>query len=104
MAPKRNATPVDADDTDDKPEEPNWDSNERSLMLYLLMLKRWLPKQRTQFNNFIRFGFIINGRQEVVAFNDTHKSELQDGSGYAQDPSKACAPWDSQTKIGRVQP
>ena len=68
------------DDKDDKEEDPEWDSNERNLMLYLLKLKRWLPRQHSQFNNFVRFGFIINGRQEVVVFNDKHKTELQNGS------------------------
>ena len=77
--PRPRAKNVETDDKDDKEEDPEWDSNERNLMLYLLKLKRWLPKQHPQFNNFIRYGFIINGRQEVVVFDKKQQTDLQSG-------------------------
>ena len=79
MAPKRKPKANSTDDTDDKQDDqaPTWDTNERNLMLFLLKLRRWLPKQHAQFNNFIRYGFIINGKQEVVVFNDNHRTDLQ---------------------------
>ena len=57
MAPKKRAgRPADTEaDTDDKT-EPCWDSSHRNLRLYLLPLKRWLPRQHPQLNNFIRYG------------------------------------------------
>ena len=52
MGPKRGTKqPADNDDSDDN-DKPTWDSNERNLMLYLLELKRWLPRQYPQLNNF----------------------------------------------------
>ena len=45
--PKSRAKNVETDDKDDKEEDPEWDSNERNLMLYLLKLKRWLPRQHS---------------------------------------------------------
>ena len=78
--PKPRAKNVETDDKDDKEEDPEWDSNERNLMLYLLKLKRWLPKQHSQLNNFLRYGFIINGRQEVVVFDTDHQTDLQRGT------------------------
>ena len=79
MAPKRSQKPDDTDDNDNNYDNPTWDSNYRNLMLYLLKLKRWLPKQHKQWNNFVRFGYIVNSRQEVVCFSDTHKEDLKKG-------------------------
>ena len=80
MAPKRGAKPPpDNDDSDDN-DKPSWDSNERNLMLYLLELKRWLPRQHPQLSNFLRFGFIINSRQQNVVFDIIHRQKLQDGT------------------------
>ena len=72
MAPARGTKlPADTaeDDTDVK---PTWDSNERNLRLFLLKLSRWLPRQHTQLNNFLRYGYIINSRQQVVVFDTVH--------------------------------
>ena len=79
MAPKRSQKPDDTDDNDNNNDNPTWDSNDRNLMLYLLKLKRWIPKQHKQWNNFARFGYIVNSRQEVVCFSDTHKESLKSG-------------------------
>ena len=80
MPPKRSIKPA-ADDNDDidKETQPRWDANDRNLLLYLLQLKRWLPKQHPQFNNFIRYGYIINSRQQTIVFDNDHKTQLQDG-------------------------
>ena len=81
MPPKRSIKPA-ADDNDDidKETQPRWDANDRNLLhLYLLQLKRWLPKQHPQFNNFIRYGYIINSRQQTVVFDNDHKDKLQAG-------------------------
>ena len=76
--PKRSQKPDDTDDNDNY-DNPNWDANDRNLMLYLIKMRRWLPKQHKQFNNFVRFGYIINSRQEVVCFSDNHKESLKKG-------------------------
>ena len=80
MAPKKRAgRPADTEaDTDDKT-EPCWDSSHRNLRLYLLPLKRWLPRQHPQLNNFIRYGYILNGKQEVVVHNTEHQNLIQSG-------------------------
>ena len=78
MAPPRAAKTPDKDDSDDK--VPSWDSNYRNLKLWLLHLKRWLPLQLKQFNNFIRFGYIINSRLETVVFDNDHSDMLTDAS------------------------
>ena len=46
--PKRSQKPDDTDDNDNY-DNPNWDANDRNLMLYLTKLRRWLPKQHKQF-------------------------------------------------------
>ena len=76
--PKQSQKPDDTDDNDNC-DNPNWDANDRNLMLYLINMRRWLPKQHKQFNNFVRFGYIINSRQEVVCFSDNHKESLKKG-------------------------
>ena len=78
MAPKRSQKPDDTDDNDNY-DSPSWDANDRNLMLYLIKMRRWLPKQHKQFNNFVRFGYIINNRQEVMCFTDSHKEALKRG-------------------------
>ena len=79
MAPKRAKKPDAPDDKDDK-DDPSWDCNDRNLQLYLIPLKRWLPRQHSQLNNFLRFGYVLNSRQEVVVFDTDHKNQLQSGS------------------------
>ena len=81
MAPKKRANrPADTEaDTDDKT-EPRWDSSHRNLRLYLLPLKRWLPRQHPQLNNFIRYGYILNGKQEVVVHNTEHRDLIHSGN------------------------
>ena len=82
MAPSRSrkaaAAADDKDDSSDK--QPRWDSSDRNIQLHLQALKRWLPRQHAQFNNFIRFGYIINSRQEVVVSDNDHKALLQSGA------------------------
>ena len=60
MAPKRNYKSDDTDDNNN--DDPSWDANDRNLMLYLLKLKRWIPKKHKQWLNFIRYGYIVNSR------------------------------------------
>ena len=79
MAPKRAKKPDAPDDKDDK-DDPSWDCNDRNLQLYLIPLKRWLPRQHSQLNNFLRFGYVLNSRQEVVVFDTDHKNQLQSGA------------------------
>ena len=80
MAPKRAKAVTNPDDSDDASDKPMWDSSERNLQLYLQPLKRWLPRQHSQLNNFLRYGYIINGKQETVVFDNDHKRLLADGS------------------------
>ena len=77
MAPKRNQKPDDTDDNDTD-DDPSWDANDRNLMLYLLKLKRWIPKKHKQWLNFIRYGYIVSSRQEVICFSDNHKEALKE--------------------------
>ena len=58
MAPQRNKKPASDDNDNSEKDDPQWDANERNLLLYLLTLKRWLPNQHPQFKNFIRHGYI----------------------------------------------
>ena len=76
MAPKPKAAELSDDDND----KPSWDSSERNLTLYLIELKRWLPRQHSQLNNFIRWGYIINGKQEVVVHDTDHQNQLIQGT------------------------
>ena len=76
MAPKRAKAVTNPDDSDDASDKPMWDSSERNLQLYLQPLKRWLPRQHPQLNNFLRYGYIINGKQETVVFDNDHKRLL----------------------------
>ena len=48
----KHADTGDKDDSDNRP-EPRWDSSLRNLRLYLIPLKRWLPRQHPQLNNFV---------------------------------------------------
>ena len=79
MAPKRAKAAV-SDDNDDSSHKPTWDSSERNLQLYLLPLKRWLPRQHPQLNNFLRFGYIMNSKQEAVVYDNDHKDLLKSGN------------------------
>ena len=91
MAPNRGAkTPAQTDDSDDDDKKPNYDSNERNLKLYLQRLKRWLPQQHPQLKNFIRYGFILNSRQQVCVFSTSHKDALQMGAITAGTFEKPC--------------
>ena len=78
MAPKHKGKPAELSDNDN--DKPAWDSSERNLTLYLIELKRWLPRQHSQLNNFIRWGYIINGKQEVVVHDTDHKEQLINGN------------------------
>ena len=79
MAPKRATKPAESSNDNDT-DTPTWDSSERNLTLYLIELKRWLPRQHSQLNNFLRWGYIINGKQEVVVSDTDHKEQLINGS------------------------
>ena len=90
MAPNRGTKkPADTDDSDDD-KKPNYDCNDRNLQLFLQELKRWLPRQHSQLKNFLRYGFIINSRQEVLVFDDDHKQALQNGTLAAGTFEKPC--------------
>ena len=78
MAPKRTNKHAESSDDNDT-DKPSWDSSERNLTLYLIELKRWLPRQHSQLNNFLRWGYIINGKQEVVVNDTDHKEQLING-------------------------
>ena len=78
MAPKLKGKPAELSDDDN--DKPAWDSSERNLTLYLIELKRWLPRQHSQLNNFLRWGYIINGKQEVVVQDTDHKEQLIQGT------------------------
>ena len=79
MAPYRGSkAAAQAADNDDN-DQPDWDSSSRNLALFLLKLKKWLPRQHASVNTFIRFGFILNSRQKVVVFDSDHKARLQAG-------------------------
>ena len=79
MAPKRATKPAESSNDNDT-DTPTWDSSERNLTLYLIELKRWLPRQHSQLNNFLCWGYIINGKQEVVVNDTDHKEQLIDGT------------------------
>ena len=57
MAPKRTPAKTKADDTDDKDSlsQPTYDNQLRNLMLFLVHLKRWLPRQVPGTSTFIKF-------------------------------------------------
>ena len=80
MAPSRSKPAAEANDKDDSDNKPIWDSSDRNIQLHLQALKRWLPRQHSQFNNFIRYGYIINSRQEVVVSDIDHKNRLLNGT------------------------
>ena len=87
--PRGKKPAADDNDDSDKDGDPKWDANERNLLVYLLALKRWLPKQHPQFKNCIRYGYIINSRQQTIVFDDNHREELNDGvaiAGTFEDP------------------
>ena len=77
MAPKRAKQTTDTGDKDDSDKQPTWDSSLRNLRLYLLPLKRWLPRQHAQLNNFVRYGYIMNNKQEILVYNSDHQEQLQ---------------------------
>ena len=69
---KRTKLPADIGDKDDsdKP-EPQWDSSLRNLRLYLIPLKRWLPRQHPQLNNFV--GGSTAGWLAIVHFGSVRR-------------------------------
>ena len=98
MAPQRSRKAAEADDNDDSSDQPKWDSSDRNIQLHLQSLKRWLPRQHSQFNNFIRYGYIINARQEVVVCDNDHKEQLLNGTlvpGLFEQPWQHSAAGDS---------
>jgi len=80
MAPKQRGAKTDTTNDSDNDKKPSWDSNDRNLKLWLLHLKRWLPLQLKHFNNFIRYAYTINARQETVVFDNDHSDKLTKGS------------------------
>ena len=80
MAPSKRAPKIPESDDSDDDNKPSWDSNTRNLRLYLLKLQRWITRQHKQFPNFIRYGFTLNAKSEVIVFDDKHQEMLQDGS------------------------
>ena len=116
MPPSRPRKAAEADDKDDSSDkQPKWDSSDRNIQLHLQALKRWLPRQHAQFNNFIRYGYIINSRQEVVVCDIDHKNQLQNGSLtpgsfeepwqlYASNTSDDEASDDSTESLGGTRP
>ena len=71
MAPKRGANAPELFDDSDITKRPSWDSNDRNLKLWLIHLKRWIPLQQKQFNNFIRYAYIINGAKKLLSSTPT---------------------------------
>ena len=80
MAPKRTASRKQTDNDDDDKQDPTWDSTPRNLMLYLLRLRRWLPRQHPKLMSYLRQGYILNSKQEVVVYDDNHKKHLIAGT------------------------
>ena len=91
MAPKRSADRKQPDDNDDNDKVPTWDSTPRNLMLYLLKLRRWLPRQHPQLMSFLRHGYILNSKQEVVVYDDKHRDKLVAGTLSAGTFERPCA-------------
>ena len=80
MPPKRGSKPKADSDDNDESDKPSYDSNERNLRLYLLEMKRWLPRKHVQLNNLLRWSFIMNSRQEVIVYDTDQQDKLQDGT------------------------
>ena len=60
------------DQVDADSKEPAWDSAERTLMLYLLMLIRWLPKQAKHLSLFVKRGYILDRNLKIVCIDQAH--------------------------------
>ena len=82
MAPKRTPAKPKADDTDDTDSQnkPTYDNQLRNLMLFLVHLKRWLPRQVPGTSTFIKYYYILNARQQVVVLDNKHIDDIESGA------------------------
>ena len=67
------------DNQNDSDKRPTWDTSDNQLALWLLNLKRWLPRQNTAYSTLIKHGTALDKRHIIcVSVNhvDRHRLKL----------------------------
>ena len=89
--PRRDAKPPSVTKTDEDSEVvpvPSWDSSGLTLMIWLLALTRYLPKELDGVKSFIRHGY-ITAKHKMVLRDKAHWDDLHTGTsadGTYRDP------------------